>query len=461
LKKLLLFSYCLLQFANSFGQSWAPAGTGMNGNVLALYAYDSVLFAGGTFTNAGSNPANNIAQWNSTNWSALGKGINGSVNAITSYKGKIYAGGKFDSAGGVAARNIAVWNGSSWAAVGKGVNDTVRALVVNNGNLYIGGCFDSANGLIVNYVALWNGLAWDSMAGGVNGYVYAFTTYGPNVIAGGAISTKYLYYMNYMQEWNGINWVGFGDSTTNFCSHPVYAITYFDSTLFCGGKLADTSGGYESSYLTNWIGDGAFAPFASIWAEPGGPNAPVYTMAEYDSILYIGGQFDTTYGWPTRGISSCSNDTGWSAWDTVGSGVNGTVYSLAVYNGQLYAGGAFTQYYQSINHGSKLKGYTANHIASYKASKPTGINTVIDNKAFKVYPNPFTTTSTVSFGEDSKHYLELDDITGRKLRTIECNTAQYSINRDGLAQGIYLLKVYDGQMKYESSLKIIVVSGKE
>jgi len=457
MKKTLLIS-CILCVSISYGQTWQAAGTGMNGNVFALYTYDSLLFAGGTFTSAGSNPANDIAQWNNSTWAPLGEGVNGSVNAITSYNGKLYVGGKFDSAGGIAARNIAMWNGTTWAALGKGVNDTVKAFIVLNGNLYVGGCFDSADGLLVNSVAEWNGVSWDSLGGGVNGHVYAFTNYGSNIIAGGLIDTANIFWTtnNYMQEWNGINWIGFGDSSTNFCSHPVYAITYFEDALFCGGTLGDTTGGRESSYFTNWVGDGANAGNATIWSEPGGPDAPIYAMAVYDSILYLGGRFDTTYGWPTKCIASCSNDTGWSAWDTVGGGLNNTVYALAVYNGQLYAGGAFTQYYQGINHSSKSKGYAANHIATYKSPKPTSVNTLVHRATFKVYPNPFTTTCTVLFSESGTHYLELDDITGRKLRTVESTDKQYELNRDGIAQGMYLLKIFDRQMKYESSLKLVI-----
>ena len=43
--------------------------------VYALAVSGSTLYAGGDFTTAGGNAANNIAQWNGSSWSALGSGM--------------------------------------------------------------------------------------------------------------------------------------------------------------------------------------------------------------------------------------------------------------------------------------------------------------------------------------------------------------------------------------------------
>ncbi|MGB9153537.1 MAG: PKD domain-containing protein, partial [Alphaproteobacteria bacterium] len=85
-----------------------------------------------------------------------------------------------------------------------------------------------------------------------------------------------------------------------------------------------------------------------------------------------------------------------------------------------------------------------------------GINTISDNNKTVVFPNPFTTSSTIQFSEAGKHYMQLYDITGRQLRTMESDETQYTLQRNNLAQGIYILKVFDGQMKYETSLKLVM-----
>src|SRR5712692_5181109 len=76
--------------------AWSGLGSGMNGPVSALTAFDEPtanlraltvindgtgagLYAGGTFTTAGGVLANRIAQWNGTQWSPLGSGMNNPV----------------------------------------------------------------------------------------------------------------------------------------------------------------------------------------------------------------------------------------------------------------------------------------------------------------------------------------------------------------------------------------------
>ncbi|MEO6166091.1 MAG: T9SS type A sorting domain-containing protein, partial [Chitinophagales bacterium] len=74
--------------------------------------------------------------------------------------------------------------------------------------------------------------------------------------------------------------------------------------------------------------------------------------------------------------------------------------------------------------------------------------------AFEIYPNPFSSSTTISFSvpQDSRIQIELLDIAGRKLRTLldENVDAGYSalsagkheikLNRDQLSAGIYFIK---------------------
>ncbi|HSY75427.1 MAG TPA: T9SS type A sorting domain-containing protein, partial [Bacteroidia bacterium] len=72
------------------------------------------------------------------------------------------------------------------------------------------------------------------------------------------------------------------------------------------------------------------------------------------------------------------------------------------------------------------------------------------------FPNPFTTTTSVVFNIAGKHYLELDDVTGRKIETIECMGRQYELQRNNLVSGIYFIKAYDEGHTYISTSKIVV-----
>src|SRR5882724_10938875 len=87
------------------GQTWENLGTGVSGCstcfVRTLAVYNGELYAGGTFTDAGGIPVNNIARWNGTNWSDVGTGVNNEVSALAVFNGELFVGGSFTTAGGI------------------------------------------------------------------------------------------------------------------------------------------------------------------------------------------------------------------------------------------------------------------------------------------------------------------------------------------------------------------------
>ncbi|HXP51287.1 MAG TPA: SBBP repeat-containing protein [Bacteroidia bacterium] len=96
---------------------------------------------------------------------------------------------------------------------------------------------------------------------------------------------------------------------------------------------------------------------------------------------------------------------------------------------------------------SQFKGNESPFIARWQ---PCGNNILTDvnnlqskNISISVYPNPFTFTTNIVFNSIGEHYLELDDIAGRKIETIECSGAQYELHRNNFASGIYFIRVSD------------------
>jgi uncharacterized repeat protein (TIGR01451 family) len=73
-----------------------------------------------------------------------------------------------------------------------------------------------------------------------------------------------------------------------------------------------------------------------------------------------------------------------------------------------------------------------------------------------VFPNPFTTSTSIVFNTDGLHYLEVDDVTGRKLESMECIGKQYEFSRKNLAGGVYFIKAFDAEHKYVAVQKIVV-----
>jgi len=122
--------------------------------VAALAVIGNDLYAGGSFTTAGTNSASRIAKWNGSSWSALGLGVNTTVWALAASGSDLYAAGNFTRAGtNTQVARIAKWDGSDWSALGSGVNNSVNALAAAGGYLYVGGAFTMAGGKVSVYVA--------------------------------------------------------------------------------------------------------------------------------------------------------------------------------------------------------------------------------------------------------------------------------------------------------------------
>ncbi len=86
----------------------------------------------------------------------------------------------------------------------------------------------------------------------------------------------------------------------------------------------------------------------------------------------------------------------------------------------------------------------------------TGVQNFESVPHIACFPNPFVTTTSIVFNTDGKHYIELDDMTGRKIETIECTGRQYELKRDNLASGIYFIRGYDEGFNYIATSKIVV-----
>ena len=71
----------------------------MNSAVYALAISGSDLYAGGQFTTAGGNAANDIAKWNGSAWSALGEGMNDYVICAGGLGLRPVCGGRFHHGG--------------------------------------------------------------------------------------------------------------------------------------------------------------------------------------------------------------------------------------------------------------------------------------------------------------------------------------------------------------------------
>ncbi|MBM4113173.1 MAG: hypothetical protein FJ253_07330 [Phycisphaerae bacterium] len=300
------------------GESWSALGSGLgptNGGV-SLAVFDDglgggpALYVGGAFSTAGGASANKIAKWDGVSWSPLGSGMNEiAVRALAVFDDgggpALYAGGSFTTAGGNPASRIAKWDGVSWSAVGSGMNDDVRCLAVFDDGLgggpalYAGGFFTTAGGNPASLIAKWDGASWSAVGGGVTPTaVYALEVIddgrggGPALYAGGSFTSAGGNPMNRIAKWNGTTWSALGSGLDNA---SVNAIGVYDDgsgdgpEIYAGGGFT-SAGGNPALRIAKW--DGA------TWSElPPGLSNSVTCFAVFDdgssepAALYMGGYF--------------------------------------------------------------------------------------------------------------------------------------------------------------------------
>lgn len=252
--------------------SWQAVGTGTNGSVLDLAIFDGKLFAGGTFSQAGGNSANRVAQWDGSNWSGLGIPFNGLNSTASSLVGTdatsavgpaLYVGGNFSTAGGQPASRIAKWNGVSWSALGSGINIGGRVLamaVFDDGSgdaLYAAGDIASAGGESVSNIARWDGSSWSDVGGGVDGIVHALTVFddgsGPALYAGGDFSNAGSVPASRVAKWDGSSWFALGSGTNDDVRALAGADydTMLGPRLYAGGDFT-VAGGAGVGRIADW-----------------------------------------------------------------------------------------------------------------------------------------------------------------------------------------------------------------
>lgn len=365
------------------GQAWSSVGDGVVGEVQALAVFDDgsgrgpLLVAGGLFTAAGGEVANNIASWDGRTWSPLGAGTNAMVQALLAIDDAVgqslIVGGAFAEAGGVEAKAIARWDGRSWSPVGSGFgtgSSRVFALATfddgRGAALYAGGSFTAAGGVPMSRIARWDGLTWSPLGSGVNDFVHALAVFddgqggGEQLYVGGWFNTAGGSSVQNIARWNGRSWSSLGSSSSSpgvnygvraLAALPVPKAESLEPPQLYVGGIFTFVGTSPAPHIVRWVG----LPSGADWAPVGrGLNDQVWALASMDErdgaepSLYVGGLFTYAGGEQYSNIAKWSVREGRGDWSSLSEGLNGGVRALIVFDDgsgggpALYAGGDFT-----------------------------------------------------------------------------------------------------------------------
>jgi hypothetical protein len=78
-------------------------------------------------------------------------------------------------------------------------------------------------------------------------------------------------------------------------------------------------------------------------------------------------------------------------------------------------------------------------------SYPTSIENMNANDAIIIHPNPFTGELIVTCGKKEEAVITLYDYTGKEILRTKSNSAETVLNTEGLAAGLYLLRIKSGR----------------
>lgn len=322
------------------GSHWSAITEGFDRNVLSLTQHGGSLYAGGLFSTAGTVSANRVARWNGTSWEPLSAGVGGPldpvhereeawVNTAISYDDVLYVGGHFTQAGGQPAANIAKWDGSEWTTGATTMDGDVMAFAVLDTLLYVGGRFRTIDGSLVNRVACWDGMAWSGLSSGMDGNVYALAVHEGALYAGGAFQHAGGVVANGIARWNGSDWSHMGSGVVG----EVRTMGTFSGDLVVGGAFTEISD-VPARNIARWGGT-RWYPLS------GGLNGTVRALSVYNGTLFVGGSFLWADQLFTPSIARWDG----AFWNAVSTGMDGSttdVLALTACESSLYAAGMFT-----------------------------------------------------------------------------------------------------------------------
>ncbi|MBS1613212.1 MAG: T9SS type A sorting domain-containing protein [Bacteroidetes bacterium] len=409
---------------------------GVNGTVNAMVAdaANQIVYIGGSFSQSTKgNTCSNIAAYISGiagyDWVSVAGGTNGPINAMLLQNGKLYVGGSFSNAGSVAASNVAVYDITSgqWQALGAGLNDEIKALAFYNGELYAGGHH-------TDMLSKWNGTTWQGINNLlIGGEVRALEVFNNELVVGGNFDIATGAPRKNVIGYDGTNPVimGFGTAT------PVNDFAVHEGKLFAACDIVQ---GTDTCALavfenSNWTirlkgSDGLMDAF-------GGNN--IKHIESNGATLLAAGDF-----WCGSGMTMGNNLMEYSQQtiDTITYNIcepliwnDSAVHTFTTMGGQLYFGGAFSIMY------SASATDTFNHVAAL-ALQSTGIDKVKSAISVQAYPNPTANIVTVKTSGELLTAVEVFDITGRMVLANSSKGSSVMLNVVELPNGIYNIRAH-------------------
>jgi trimeric autotransporter adhesin len=428
-------------FAQGTYNTLGSINNGCNDKVFAITGEQpqtSVIYVGGSFTNAGGSPAKYVAKWDQdafawTNMQPHG-GMNGPVRSLLYFNSTLYAAGDFIISDSIDTWHVARWTGAQWTNMAGGIRGAgLRALKAYSNEIYAAGYIDTLSGFNPGMgVEKWNGSTWVALGGfgygvsGANGFHgSAMEVYNGELYVGGLFSFagNGSIPANNIAKWNGSNWAGLG----NGANGEVFCFTVFNGELYAGGDFTNIDG-VPANRIAKFNG--------STWSAVGaGFDTTVYGLAVYQNEVYATGNFITSAGDTMLRIARWNGSAWNKVWNGLGiPGLNFTGYCLTPNDSSLYVGGFFT-----------VAGTEAAICIARYYINTVSVDELTSEDVASVYPNPTTGNLTIEWKNSSaeKTTAEIYSVDGKLLlhHSEQNPFSKTSLDLTHLPKGFYFLKL--------------------
>jgi len=239
----------------------------------------------------------------------------------------------------------------AWVPVGNGMNGYVNSLYVDDSVLYAGGKFTFPG----NNIAQWDGAKWDTLSSGIDNEVNAIAKYKGKVYMAGWFSKAGGHSAGSIATWDGAN---FANAGINIEGGVINSLEVYDSLLYIGGNFDSINNNYFTSGLVLWDGSlatttGTYPYLNSIYSGPiyNGRLCVIEIPAGYSYGYIVDWDNINSFGYYPKNVffSNGSNSVN-----------NSITFASAICNDFLYVGGDYSKVgYNKANNIAVWSGDTA------------------------------------------------------------------------------------------------------
>jgi len=401
-------------------QRWRTIGNiGKTAPVEVLSDKNGNLYACGSYFNDSLfRVMGMVSKWDGNKWREIGSFNKPVRTFVLDKNNNLYVAGEFGY--------VAKWNGTEWTQPGFNHNGAIDAMCVDSkNNIYVAGSFSKGSEM---YVAMYDGADWYDLGRRFSYFLNALSTDPDNnLYVGGS---------NQVSKYDGTtwstlpNWNGNGNINA-LCNGK-------DGNLYAGGSFTDSMG---NTYLAKWDGNewSAMTNGEKMKSNSGFSRINCLAIDKHNDI-YAAGKFEKSgtnivMKWSNNEWAEVVNDR------TYGTSYFGTIESICIDTNDVLSlvwPGVSREVWQ-------LKP---------EVKIPTSNPVKLEHMKYKIYPNPASTLLYIDIEKPGYFTAKLSAITGQSITT----TSNGVIDVSGLANGVYILAIYDSNNQFISTNKVAIIN---